>query len=97
MPDGIPRKRPHMANPSLLILPGDGIGPEVMDQVKRVIDWFGAKRGLAFDVETDLVGGAAFDAHGTPLADSTIEKAQAVDTVEVTSTVPGQPGNSPLQ
>ncbi|MEL7091607.1 MAG: 3-isopropylmalate dehydrogenase [Pseudomonadota bacterium] len=70
-----------MSNPSLLILPGDGIGPEVMDQVMRVIDWFGAKRGLAFDVSTDLVGGAAYDAHGTPLHDDTMARAQEVDAV----------------
>lgn len=70
-----------MANPSLLILAGDGIGPEVMDQVKRVIDWFGAKRNLAFDVSEDLVGGAAYDAHGTPLHDDTMAKALAADAV----------------
>ena len=58
-----------MSNPSLLILPGDGIGPEVMEQVKRVIGWFGDKRGMNFDVSEDLVGGAAYDAHGTPLHD----------------------------
>ncbi len=70
-----------MANPSLLILPGDGIGPEVMAEVRKVIDWFGEKRGLVFDVEEDLVGGAAYDVHGVPLADSTMEKAQSVDAV----------------
>ena len=70
-----------MANPSLLILPGDGIGPEVMEQVKRVIGWFGDKRGLAFDVSEDLVGGAAYDVHGTPLHDDTMAKALAVDAV----------------
>lgn len=70
-----------MANPSLLILAGDGIGPEVMAQVKRVITWFGDKRGLAFDVSEDLVGGAAYDAHGTPLHDDTMARALAVDAV----------------
>jgi 3-isopropylmalate dehydrogenase len=70
-----------MANPTLLILPGDGIGPEVMDQVTRIIDWFGAKRDLGFEVETDLVGGAAYDKHGTPLHDDTMEKALAADAV----------------
>ena len=70
-----------MANPSLLILAGDGIGPEVMDEVKKVIGWFGDKRGLAFDVSEDLVGGCAYDAHGTPLTDETMEKAQGVDAV----------------
>ena len=70
-----------MANPTLLILPGDGIGPEVMAEVRKIIDWFGAKRGLAFDVSEDLVGGCAYDVHGTPLADATMAKAQEVDAV----------------
>ncbi len=70
-----------MANPSLLILAGDGIGPEVMGQVTRIIDWFGDKRGLAFDVSEDLVGGAAYDAHGTPLHDETMARALAADAV----------------
>ncbi|RVV98394.1 3-isopropylmalate dehydrogenase [Mesobaculum littorinae] len=70
-----------MPTPSLLILPGDGIGPEVMTEVRKVIDWFGAKRGLSFEVFEDLVGGAAYDAHGTPLTDETMAKAQGVDAV----------------
>ncbi|MGY6548011.1 MAG: 3-isopropylmalate dehydrogenase [Roseinatronobacter sp.] len=70
-----------MPNPSLLILPGDGIGPEVMAEVRRVIDWLGEKRGLVFDVSEDLVGGCAYDAHGTPLHDDTMARAQAVDAV----------------
>ncbi len=70
-----------MSNPSILILPGDGIGPEVMTEVRKVIDWFGARRGLAFDVTEDLVGGAAYDAHGTPLTDETMERAQQADAV----------------
>ncbi|MFT5343128.1 MAG: 3-isopropylmalate dehydrogenase [Paracoccaceae bacterium] len=70
-----------MSNPSLLILAGDGIGPEVMAEVKRIIDWYGDKRGLNFDVTEDLVGGAAYDKHGTPLHDDTMAKAQEVDAV----------------
>ncbi|MBC7178941.1 MAG: 3-isopropylmalate dehydrogenase, partial [Roseovarius sp.] len=70
-----------MSNPSLLILPGDGIGPEVMAEVVKIIDWYGAKRGLVFDVSEDLVGGAAYDKHGTPLHDDTMAKAQEVDAV----------------
>ena len=66
---------------SILILPGDGIGPEVMAQVRRIIDWYGDKRGLSFDVSEDLVGGAAYDVHGVPLADETMAKAQEVDAV----------------
>jgi 3-isopropylmalate dehydrogenase len=70
-----------MSNPSLLILAGDGIGPEVMDQVKRIITWYGEKRDLNFDVSEDLVGGAAYDKHGTPLHDDTMAKALEVDAV----------------
>lgn len=66
---------------SLLILPGDGIGPEVMAEVRKVIAWFGKRRGLVFDVDEDLVGGAAYDAHGTPLSDATMARAQAADAV----------------
>jgi 3-isopropylmalate dehydrogenase len=70
-----------MSNPSLLILAGDGIGPEVMAEVRRVIAWFGDKRDLKFDVTEDLVGGAAYDVHGTPLTDETMAKAMAADAV----------------
>jgi 3-isopropylmalate dehydrogenase len=70
-----------MSNPSLLILPGDGIGPEVMAEVRRIIGWMAAKRGIVFDVSEDLVGGCAYDKHGTPLHDDTMAKAQAVDAV----------------
>ncbi|SLN12854.1 3-isopropylmalate dehydrogenase [Falsiruegeria litorea R37] len=70
-----------MSNPSLLILPGDGIGPEVMAEVRKIITWFGDNRGLQFDVSEDLVGGAAYDAHGAPLSDETMAKAQEADAV----------------
>ncbi|MFQ3355077.1 MAG: 3-isopropylmalate dehydrogenase [Paracoccaceae bacterium] len=70
-----------MTNPSILVLPGDGIGPEVMEQVMRVIDWFAINRNLKFDVTEDIVGGAAYDKFGTPLTDETMEKAMGVDAV----------------
>ncbi|RBI77479.1 3-isopropylmalate dehydrogenase [Roseovarius sp. TE539] len=70
-----------MSTPSLLILPGDGIGPEVMAEVRKVIAWFGDRRGLTFTVEEDLVGGAAYDAHGVPLHDDTMARAQEADAV----------------
>ena len=69
------------ANKKLLILPGDGIGPEVMGEVGRVVEWFGDKRALRFDLEEDLVGGAAIDAHGTPVTDATVDKAMSADAV----------------
>ena len=70
-----------MSKSTLLILAGDGIGQEVMLEVQKIIEWFGDKRDLKFDVSEDLIGGAAYDAHGEPLTDATMEKAQAVDAV----------------
>ncbi len=70
-----------MTSPRLLILAGDGIGPEVMAEVTKIIDWFGTRRALAFEVEEDLVGGAAWEAHGVPLTDATMARAQAADAV----------------
>jgi 3-isopropylmalate dehydrogenase len=69
------------ANKRLLILPGDGIGPEVMGAALQVVDWFGRRRGLNFDLEEDIVGGAALDAFGTPIRPETVARAQAVDAV----------------
>jgi 3-isopropylmalate dehydrogenase len=70
-----------MPDPTLLILAGDGIGPEVMAEVRKVIDWFGRARGLRFAVDEDLVGGCSYDAHGTPLTDAAMARAQAADAV----------------
>ena len=69
------------ANRKILSLPGDGIGPEVMRQVGRVVEWFDKKRIASFDVVEDLVGGAAYDKYGTPLAEETMKKAQECDAV----------------
>lgn len=69
------------SNRTLLMLPGDGIGPEVMGEVRRVIDWMDHRRTVSFDVTEDKVGGAAYDAHGTPLADATMASAMEADAV----------------
>jgi 3-isopropylmalate dehydrogenase len=69
------------SNKRLLLLPGDGIGPEVMAQVRRVIDWFDAKKVVTFDVAEDLVGGASLDARGVPITDATIDAARGADAV----------------
>jgi len=66
---------------SLLLLPGDGIGPEVMRHVRRVIDWLARRRGIEFAVEEGLVGGASLDAYGVPLTEATLERALTVDAV----------------
>ena len=67
--------------PNLLLLPGDGIGPEVMAEVKRVIGWFNAQGGATFTYEEDLVGGSAYDAHGKAVSEATMAKALAADAV----------------
>src|ERR1700759_5512959 len=69
------------ANKKLLILPGDGIGPEVMREVRRVIDWMDRRRMVSFEISDDLVGGAAIDARGTPIADETMQKAREADAI----------------
>jgi len=69
-----------MSTRTILFLPGDGIGPEVMEEVRRVIGWFNGRQ-LALEVEEDLVGGAAYDRFGTPLAETTLEKAKTIGTV----------------
>lgn len=69
------------SNKKLLILPGDGIGPEVMREVRRVVDWMDRRRYVSFNIEEGLVGGAALDAEGTPCSDETVERARAVDAV----------------
>ena len=68
-----------MANYDLLLLPGDGIGPEVMAEAEGVIAWLNGQTQNSFNIERDLVGGAAIDARGVPVTDETVEKAQQVD------------------
>ena len=70
-----------MARYKLLLLAGDGIGPEVMAEVKQLLAFYAA-RGIAdFDIEEDLVGGAACDAYRTAIAEATMAKAHAADAV----------------
>jgi 3-isopropylmalate dehydrogenase len=65
----------------LLILAGDGIGPEVMAEVWRVIDWLERKRRISFELSRGLVGGHSIDADGTPITDETMANALAADAV----------------
>tara|TARA_B100000131_G_scaffold119766_1_gene116741 strand:+ start:1691 stop:2800 length:1110 start_codon:yes stop_codon:yes gene_type:complete len=57
-----------------LLLPGDGIGPEVVGEVRKIINWFNVKKSLDFEVDEELVGGSSFDKHGTPLTDEVFYK-----------------------
>ncbi|WP_371423570.1 3-isopropylmalate dehydrogenase [Tardiphaga sp.] len=70
-----------MATHKLLLLPGDGIGPEVMAEVKRLIDWIDAQGIARFTIENGLVGGAAYDADKLPITDATMAKADAADAI----------------
>ena len=69
------------ANKKVLILAGDGIGPEVMNEVKRLMNWMENRRSVTFDVTEDLVGGAAYEVHGTAITDQTMEIAISSDAV----------------
>ncbi len=69
------------SNKNLLMLPGDGVGPEVMHEVKRLIDWMARRRHVSFNISEDLVGGAAIDARGTPISKDTVAAAKAADAV----------------
>ena len=65
----------------LLLLPGDGIGPEVIAETRRVIDWMTKYRGIQFGIDQGLVGGAAIDAEGAPVSEETMKKALDSDAV----------------
>ena len=69
------------SNKKVLVLPGDGIGPEVVGEVRRIVDWMDKRRHVTFDLSEGLVGGAAIDKHGIPLTDETMADAMHVDAV----------------
>jgi len=59
----------------ILLLPGDGIGPEVIAEVKKIIEWFNKNKSLDFEIEEGLVGGASFEKHKSPIIDEVFYKA----------------------
>jgi 3-isopropylmalate dehydrogenase len=65
----------------ILLTPGDGIGPEVIEQTQRVLGWFSKNRNFAFHTESAPIGGVAFDTLGTSEPDATIEKARKADAI----------------
>ena len=65
----------------LFLLPGDGIGPEIMKEVKAIITWMNANLDVTFECEEGLVGGSAYDAHGVAISEADMEKAMASDAV----------------
>jgi 3-isopropylmalate dehydrogenase len=66
---------------NILFLPGDGIGPEVVDETIKLMRWFDQHRGLKLTYEMGMIGGAAYDDSGTPLPEATIEAAREADAV----------------
>lgn len=74
-------RKPESFMKNILLLPGDGIGPEVVDETIKLMRWFDQNRGLQLTYSTALIGGAAYDDYGTPLPEITIEKAKAADAV----------------
>ena len=65
----------------ILLLPGDGIGHEVMPAARKVVDWFQASGRTDFEFTEGLIGGASYDVHGTPLTDDTVAQAKASDAI----------------
>ena len=69
------------SNRKVMVLPGDGIGVEVMAANMKVIDWLAKHKSLDFDMSEGLVGGTSYDAHGTPLTDETLADSVASDAI----------------
>ncbi len=65
-----------MQQARIIVLGGDGIGPEVTREARRVLESVAPKHGIALEFEDHLIGGASIDAHGTPLRDEVIERAR---------------------
>jgi 3-isopropylmalate dehydrogenase len=65
----------------ILILEGDGIGPEIVREARKVLDVVNTKFDLGLTFENELMGGCAIDVHGVPLADSTLERARQADAI----------------
>jgi 3-isopropylmalate dehydrogenase len=70
-----------MATFNILLLPGDGIGPEVAREVEKLVRWFDRAGVASFETETDLVGGSAYDAHKVAITDDAMRRAKAADAV----------------
>jgi 3-isopropylmalate dehydrogenase len=66
---------------NILGLPGDGIGPEIVTEAVKVLNTVNEKFNLGLTLENGLVGGAAYDVHGTPLPEETMSKARAADAI----------------
>ena len=70
-----------MRSRKILLLPGDGVGPEVVGEVKKIINWLNSKKSLDFKVEQELIGGASIDKNKTPITDEVFYKSLECDAV----------------
>ena len=70
-----------MSNKKILILPGDGIGNEVMAEVLKIINWMEKTKSMSFDISERLVGGTAYDKEGDSISDETMQVAMESDAV----------------
>ena len=75
------------SNRTLMVLPGDGVGPEVVNETLRVVEWLAKNKSITFNVKEGLVGGASYDKYGTPLTDETL-----ADTIEADAVLFGAVG-----
>jgi 3-isopropylmalate dehydrogenase len=70
-----------MAAQTLFLLPGDGIGTEIMAEVEKLIGWLNAEGETEFETDTGLVGGCAYDKYGVAISEEDMGRAMAADAV----------------
>ena len=70
-----------MSKRKILLLPGDGIGNEVIGEVRKILEWFNSKKSYDFSIDEDLIGGVAYDKFKTPITDEVFYKALESDAV----------------
>ena len=64
-----------------MVLPGDGVGPEVVKETLRVVDWLAKNKSISFNIKEGLVGGASYDKYGSPLTDETLADSIDADAI----------------
>jgi 3-isopropylmalate dehydrogenase len=70
-----------MTSRNILVLPGDGVGPEVVDEALKVLQVVSDRSGVSFKIEKALFGGCSIDAHGVPISEEVLNHAKAADAV----------------
>jgi hypothetical protein len=70
-----------MSSSTILVLPGDGVGPEVVEEALKVLRVVDQHSNARFNIQTDLFGGCSIDAHGVPITETVLQKAKEADAV----------------